>query len=252
MKKKINIISIISMFICACFMLSGCFFSVTEKRMGMRLGNLKSCVNGITLKIETCENCTFSNPETPEDYYHVIAKFSISNNTNTNLLLNIGENFTAKYNNQDILEAENVSTKYELESISTIAANSVEEFEVGYLLPKDWIQFEVKYSPNEQTDIELIVADDVMDIEIKSQSMMPLFGAGDVVRIIINNEHQTLFEEGDVVAFYSPDNKIWVHRIVDFEFRDDHFYYTTKGDMNSNNDPFQVIDEDIIGYYIEN
>ena len=249
MKKITKNLMLFIAFVCVSVILSGCF-ATYETRKGVMLGDLRAESNNVLLRVETCENCNFSSPETPEGYSHVIVKFSVTNNSNVDLPLNIDENFTAKNEGVTITEAEGISKKYRLDSIASIPKNSTKEFEVGYLLPIDWFQIEVKYTPNSDTTLNVVVAVHQMDIVVQSNDMEPTFSAGDTIRIRINNTHETLFEEGTIILFYDSNSNIRISRVVDMDFGDQHFYYITKADANSFNDANRVCDEDIFGYII--
>jgi len=250
MKKITKNLMLFIAFVCVSVILSGCF-ATYETRKGVMLGDLRAESNNVLLRVETCENCNFSSPETPEGYSHVIVKFSVTNNSNVDLPLNIDENFTAKNEGVTITEAEGISKKYRLDSIASIPKNSTKEFEVGYLLPIDWFQIEVKYTPNSDTTLNVVVAVHQMDIVVQSNDMAPTFSAGDTIRIRINNTHETLFEEGTIILFYDSNSNIRISRVVDMDSDDHNFYYITKADANALNDTDLVYAEDIFAYIID-
>ena len=249
MKKITKILMLSIAFVCISVTLSGCL-STYEMRRGVMLGDLRAESNNVLLKVETCENCTFSSPETPDGCSYVIVKFSVVNNSNVDLPLNIDENFTAKFEGESIVEAEEISKKYRLDPITSITKNTTKEFEVGYLLPATWFQIEIKYNPDQNTTLNVIVAIHQMDIVVQSNDMEPTFSAGDTIRVRINNTHEVLFEEGTIILFYDENCNICIRRVVDMDFDDQNFYYITKADANIHNDADLVCAEDIFAYLI--
>lgn len=81
-------------------------------------------------------------------------------------------------------------------------------------------------------------------LAIASDSMNPTFRRGDAVLIDKSKDYD--LDIDDIVAF-KKDNKIVVHRIIKIKKIKNQYYYTTKGDNNSNDDENEITKEDIVG-----
>jgi signal peptidase I len=87
--------------------------------------------------------------------------------------------------------------------------------------------------------------------EIWGAGMRPTLEIGDIVVVeeVSNvSEITAEGETGDIIAFYRPgDNVIVVHRAIEKFEVDGSWYFTAKGDNNTDPDPWQIPEENIIG-----
>lgn len=86
---------------------------------------------------------------------------------------------------------------------------------------------------------------------IVSDSMLPVFSRGDAVLVekVKENELATL-KAGDILAFYAPDGRIIVHRIMEIERNNGKYIFKTKGDNNASADVWITSNEDVYGRVI--
>lgn len=80
-------------------------------------------------------------------------------------------------------------------------------------------------------------------LTILSNSMQPVFEAGDV--ILIKPDQQAAVN--DVITFKHPEGILVTHRIIDTTIEDGKTYYITKGDNNNIADDMKVSPESILG-----
>lgn len=80
-------------------------------------------------------------------------------------------------------------------------------------------------------------------LTILSNSMQPVFDAGDVILINVNKEPK----EGDVITFKHPDGVLVTHRAVRTFEKDGTTYFETKGDNNEHVDEVITSEVDILG-----
>ncbi len=81
-------------------------------------------------------------------------------------------------------------------------------------------------------------------IAIATNSMSPTYSRGDAV--ILEYKKPDELQKGDIMVF-RYDNVIITHRIVDIKFKQDKYYFTTKGDANDNIDGFTTTGDNVIG-----
>jgi len=90
-------------------------------------------------------------------------------------------------------------------------------------------------------------------LAVSSQSMQPVLNYGDLILVI--REQAENIEVGDIIAFNvpSPYDRMapspTVHRVVDKGSENGRMYFRTKGDNNSDADPWSVPVEDLLGKY---
>lgn len=82
-------------------------------------------------------------------------------------------------------------------------------------------------------------------LTIGSGSMTGTINKGDVV--VVDKKDKT-YEKNDIIAF-QYENRIFVHRIIKIEKKENIEYYQTKGDANNDKDAWLVKPEDIVGVY---
>lgn len=82
-------------------------------------------------------------------------------------------------------------------------------------------------------------------VAIASGSMMPNINKGDVVIIEKINDYNKI-KEGQVIA-YKYNDVIVVHRLQRIIKEREKFYFYTKGDANSMEDPYVIYQEMIVG-----
>lgn len=81
-------------------------------------------------------------------------------------------------------------------------------------------------------------------IAIASDSMRPTFSRGDAV--LIEKLNASEIKIGDILVF-RRDGRIVTHRATSVELRDGTYYFTTRGDANSDPDSSEVSDQQVIG-----
>lgn len=86
-------------------------------------------------------------------------------------------------------------------------------------------------------------------IVILSNSMVPVFGRGDVVVYYEPDESEKNNLENNTIVLYTKDNQYVVHRIVRKFKKSGETFYITRGDANNSDDYAPVSTEDIIGVY---
>ncbi len=91
---------------------------------------------------------------------------------------------------------------------------------------------------------------------VRSISMEPTIKAGDLLVVSLKSRIDTpqnlpiyQFQEGEIVAFKSPNNEngVVTHRIVKRQIKNGTVYYETKGDASKNSDAGLISQEKIIG-----
>jgi signal peptidase I len=80
-------------------------------------------------------------------------------------------------------------------------------------------------------------------LTILSNSMQPVFNAGDVILINVEVEPKV----GDVITFKHPDGVLVTHRAVRSFEKDGETYFETKGDNNENLDEVITSRIDVVG-----
>jgi signal peptidase len=89
---------------------------------------------------------------------------------------------------------------------------------------------------------------------VSSQSMQPILNYGDF--ILVKREKVENIKAGDIIAFNvpSPYDKVapspTVHRVVEKDSENGKIYFKTKGDNNSDEDPWNVPAESLLGKYV--
>lgn len=81
-------------------------------------------------------------------------------------------------------------------------------------------------------------------IAIKSNSMQPVFRRGDA--IIYKKVNIKDLKIGDTITF-KYENMIIAHRIINIKYKNNKYYFETKGDNNEAKDAFITKEEDVLG-----
>ena len=87
---------------------------------------------------------------------------------------------------------------------------------------------------------------------IQSDSMVPLFSAGDLI-VDYKVEDPKELQIGDVITFWTiieGQQVLNTHRIVEITDYENYLYFNTKGDANQIDDPVGVHQNDIVGKYL--
>ena len=90
-----------------------------------------------------------------------------------------------------------------------------------------------------------------MKLEITDDSMAPTFSSGDTV--VVEAVDPNDLAVGDIIAFWAVidgQRMIVVHRITNIYDGGNFLAFSTKGDNNSQDDPSNVHESDIVGRYI--
>ena len=94
---------------------------------------------------------------------------------------------------------------------------------------------------------------DTFTYQVLSDSMNPVFKAGDIITLKRVEDASTL-KVGDIICYYTIINGervLNIHRIVNVYQGEGYRFFETKGDNNDMVDPLTVHEKDIVGVYCE-
>ena len=80
-------------------------------------------------------------------------------------------------------------------------------------------------------------------LTVMSNSMQPIFSAGDII-VIKNNQEPKV---NDIITYKHPDGILVSHRVIQIVKKNGKAFYKTKGDNNNVNDHILVPGQDILG-----
>ena len=102
---------------------------------------------------------------------------------------------------------------------------------------KDWFLLKKKYlTVNEANRIK---------INIQSDSMLPVFKIGEIVKIKACLPMKIKVD--DIIVYFHSEVKATIHRVVSKFKIASKYYFRTKGDNNTCMDAYLVCEDDIIG-----